>query len=279
MATYAIGDVQGCYNELRQLLEKIEFNPSSDTLWFVGDLVNRGPHSLEVLRFVKGLGDAAIAVLGNHDLHLLAISQGNPRHKDKDHTLGQVLAARDRDELIDWLRRRPLMHHDARRGYSLLHAGLPPQWDIPTALACAREVEEVLRGPRFHDYCQRMYGNKPDRWSAGLRGMDRLRFITNCFTRLRYCDSKGRLALGEKGAPGTQPKSCLPWFMHPKRASRHDRIIFGHWSTLGYHAGDNVWGIDSGCLWGGRLTALRIRKKKKKLKPTHLPCKGARRPG
>ena len=278
MATYAIGDVQGCYNELQQLLEKIKFDPSSDTLWFVGDLVNRGPHSLEVLRFVKGLGGSAITVLGNHDLHLLAISQGNPRHKDKEHTLDQVLAADDREELIDWLRHRPLMHHDAKRGYSLLHAGLPPQWDIPEALARAREMEEVLRGPGFHDYCQQMYGNQPDCWSPSLKGMDRLRFITNCFSRLRYCDLKGRLALREKGVPGSQPKSYLPWFMHPHRASRHDRIIFGHWSTLGYHASNNTWSIDSGCLWGGHLTALRVRKKKKKLKPVHVLCKGACKP-
>jgi len=278
MATYAIGDVQGCYDELQRLLEKIRFDPADDSLWFVGDLVNRGRHSLEVLRFVKGLGDAAVTVLGNHDLHLLAISQGNSRHKDKEHTLDAILSADDREELIDWLRRRPLMHHDARLNFSMLHGGLPPQWDLPMALMLAQEMHAALVGPGFHDFCQQMYGNKPDHWSDDLQGMDRLRFITNCLTRMRYCDKTGAPALKEKGAPGSQEKGCLPWFEHPHRASRHERIVFGHWSTLGYYHGDNVWSIDSGCLWGGSLTALRLRKKKKP-KPTHLDCAGACKPG
>ncbi|MFC1602631.1 symmetrical bis(5'-nucleosyl)-tetraphosphatase [Pseudomonadota bacterium] len=278
MATYAIGDVQGCYNELQQLLEKIKFNPADDTLWFVGDLVNRGPHSLEVLRFVKGLGSAAVTVLGNHDLHLLAISQGNARYKDKAHTLDPILNADDREELIDWLRSCPLMHHDARLNFSMLHGGLPPQWDLSTALGLADEMHNALTGPGFHDYCQQMYGNKPAAWSDDLQGMERLRFITNCMTRMRYCDQKGRPALKEKGAPGSQENGYLPWFEHPHRATRKERIVFGHWSTLGYHKSENVWSIDTGCLWGGSLTALKLRKKKK-LKPTHLACPAVCNPG
>ncbi len=277
MATYAIGDVQGCYTELQRLLDKIEFDPTNDTLWFVGDLVNRGPHSLEVLRFVKGLGSTAITVLGNHDLHLLAISQGNPKHKDKAHTLDAILAADDREELIDWLRRCPLMYHDAKLNFSMLHGGLPPQWDLSTALALAQELHDVLAGSGFYDFCQQMYGNKPCYWSADLQDMDRLRFITNCLTRLRYCNKKGVLALKEKGAPGSQEKGYLPWFEHLHRASRNERIVFGHWSTLGYHASDNVWSIDTGCLWGGSLTALKLRKKKRP-KPIHLACLGACEP-
>ena len=278
MSTYAIGDVQGCYDDLQRLLDKIAFDSSSDTLWLVGDLVNRGPKSLQVLRFVKGLGKAAKTVLGNHDLHLLAISQGNPKHKDKSHTLDAVFDASDRDELIDWLRHRPVMHHDPKLNFSMLHGGLPPQWDIPTALEHAQELESVLRGPGFHDFCEHMYGNKPDCWSDSLKGMNRLRFITNCFTRLRYCDPLGRLALKEKGTPGSQPAPYLPWFEHPHRASRHHRIVFGHWSTLGYYAGHNIWAVDSGCLWGGTLTALQLRKTKKP-KPTHLTCSRTCKPG
>jgi bis(5'-nucleosyl)-tetraphosphatase (symmetrical) len=276
MATYAIGDIQGCYDELQELLELIEFDPKKDRLWFVGDLVNRGPHSLEVLRFVKGLGYAAITVLGNHDLHLLAVAHHNPMHRDKDHTLGHILEAKDRGELLEWLRQQPLMHHDKELGFSMIHAGLPPQWDIPTALARAGELEAVLRGPGFHDFLHDMYGNKPSRWSDELEGMDRLRFITNCFTRLRYCTPEGKLKLKEKGAPGSQPEGYLPWFKVPKRASRHDRIIFGHWSTLGYRAKNNIWSIDSGCLWGASLTALRLGENPE---PIHLNCPGARKPG
>ncbi|MEJ1334887.1 MAG: symmetrical bis(5'-nucleosyl)-tetraphosphatase [Candidatus Sedimenticola sp. (ex Thyasira tokunagai)] len=278
MAIYAIGDIQGCYDELRRLLDQLDFDPAKDTLWFAGDLVNRGPHSLKVLRFVRKLGSSAVTVLGNHDLHLLAISEGNFKHKAKDHTLDPVLKAKDRDQLLHWLRHQPLMHHDKKRGFSLVHAGLPPQWNIATALACAGEVEAVLQGAGFHRYCMQMYGNLPDRWSPKLKGMDRLRFITNSFTRMRYCDTAGSLALREKGTPGKQGKGLLPWFKHPARASRRDRIIFGHWSTLGYLQQNNVWALDTGCLWGGKLTALKLRNKKAPT-PTHLDCPGAKTPG
>jgi bis(5'-nucleosyl)-tetraphosphatase (symmetrical) len=277
MAIYAIGDVQGCYDDLRRLLDRIEFNPDKDRLWFAGDLVNRGPQSLEVLRYVKSLGERAVTVLGNHDLHLLALSQGNRSHY-KHGSLDEILHAPDRRDLIDWLRHRPMMYHHEKKGYCLLHAGLPPQWDIATALRLAGELEATLQGPGFHAFCQHMYGNEPARWSEALTGMDRLRFITNCFTRLRYCNRDGSLAMKEKGAPGSQSSGVIPWFEMPARASRKQRILFGHWSTLGYHEGDNVWAIDTGCLWGGKLTALRLRKLKKP-KPVHLPCPGTLKPG
>ena len=271
MALYAIGDLQGCYDELRKLLDRIKYDPVDDRLWFVGDLVNRGPHSLELLRFIKGLGKQAVAVLGNHDLHLLALSVGQSKHKGKDHTLEPILEADDRDELLDWLRHRPLMHNSKKYGFSMIHAGLAPQWTIQTAGKLAGEVEEVLQGDDFHNFCYQMYGNEPIRWSDCLEGMERIRFITNCFTRLRYCDAQGNLALNEKGPPGTQQQRYIPWFQVPNRASRHDPILFGHWSTLGYHQSDNIWALDSGCLWGGKLTAVKLRKKKSPL-PIQIGC-------
>jgi bis(5'-nucleosyl)-tetraphosphatase (symmetrical) len=270
MAIYAIGDIQGCYHELRRLLDKLGFESDRDKLWLVGDLVNRGPDSLEVLRFVHGLGDAAVVVLGNHDLHLLALGAGNLKYVKRSN-LHQVLEAPDRDELLHWLRHRPLMHYDANKGFALVHAGLAPQWDLATALSCAREIESALQGADYADYLHQMYGNEPSRWSESLAGMDRLRFITNCLTRLRFCTTDGTLGLKEKGPPGSQGAGYLPWFEVPSRATRSDRIIFGHWSTLGYWANANVWGLDSGCLWGGRLTAIRVRRKKS-IVPVHLDC-------
>jgi len=261
MATYAIGDIQGCYERLQRLLDSLRFDPDRDRLWFVGDLVNRGPDSLATLRFVKGLGDRALTVLGNHDLHLLALAAGNSR-RAKENTLTPILQAPDRDELINWLRHRPLMHFDEYKGFALIHAGLPPQWDLRDALSCAREVEIALQGPDYPHYLDVMYGNQPARWSDTLSGMERLRFITNCFTRLRYCDADGTLALKEKAAPGTQTSEYLPWFAVPNRATRDIRIVFGHWSTLGYAAGHNTWALDTGCVWKGRLTAIQVRREK-----------------
>jgi bis(5'-nucleosyl)-tetraphosphatase (symmetrical) len=277
MPTYAIGDIQGCEPELHRLLDRIRFDPAADRLWFTGDLVNRGPGSLGVLRFVRSLGASAVVVLGNHDLHLLALAAGNQRHAHKSN-LDEVLAAPDRDELLDWLRRRPLLHHDPAKGYMLIHAGLPPQWTLEDAIACARELEAVLQGPDWCDYLFAMYGAEPNRWDPALRGMERLRFITNCLTRVRYCTPDGTLALKEKSLPADCPPGLVPWFQCPGRRSRDTRIIFGHWSALGYWDQDNVWGIDSGCLWGGSLTALRVRRSGA-LKPVHLPCAGYLRPG
>ncbi len=275
MAVYAIGDIQGCYDELQALLTGLDFNPAQDRLWFVGDLVNRGPKSLETLRYVRELGDAAITVLGNHDLHLIAAAHGHaPNHGD--HTLDAILAAPDRDELINWLCHRPLLHHDATLGFTLLHAGLPPQWDLALAQACASEVEAVLQGPQLAEFLAHMYGNRPDQWSAGLSGLERLRFTVNCLTRLRYCDVDGRLDLNSKGPPGSQPAGQLPWFRVPGRASRDLNIVFGHWSTLGGCDEPGVYPIDTGCLWGGTLTALRIDGTPQRIS---LPCERRRKPG
>lgn len=273
MAVYAIGDVQGCYRDLLNLLETINFNPSKDRLWFAGDIVNRGPDSLSTLRFIKGLGDTAITVLGNHDLHLLSLARGTIKQKTSDQTLEPILRAKDRDDLLLWLRHRPLMHYDQKLDYALIHAGLPPQWDLATALARAREVESVLRGKNFNYFCSHMYGDEPSYWSDRLQGMDRLRFITNCFTRLRYCNISGRLALDEKGPPGSQHGEFLPWFEVADRASESTRILFGHWSTLGYHQARNTWALDTGCLWGGKLTALKL-KKSDPIKVVQVKCQG-----
>ena len=257
MSTYAIGDLQGCYEPLQALLQQVEFDPARDRLWFVGDLVNRGPDSLQCLRFVKSLGERAICVLGNHDLHLLAVAEGLAEENPDDH-LGEVLHAPDLGELMHWLRQRPMLHHDEQTGYTMIHAGFPPQWDLDLARACARELETVLCGDGYHEFLENMYGNKPNLWSSKLQGMDRLRFITNAFTRLRYCDRKGKMYLKAKGPPGTQPEGYLPWFQVQDRASRGMKIIFGHWSALGLYHEDGVYALDSGCLWGNRLSAMRL---------------------
>ncbi len=272
MATWAIGDVQGCYDELCALLKRINFDPAADRLWFAGDLVNRGPKSLEVLRFVRDIG--AVTVLGNHDLHLLASARLPHYRKHKD-TLHQIHDAEDGDELLDWLRRRPLLHHDPDSGYTLIHAGLPPQWDLQQASACAREVETVLRSEDYGHFFEVMYGDEPSQWSEDLSGNERLRFIVNCFTRLRYCDAQGRLALQEKGPPGSQPAGFRPWFAWPRRRSRDMKILFGHWSTLGAWDGDGVHALDTGCLWGGKLTAFRVDGEPQR---TEFDCPGARKP-
>ena len=257
MASYAIGDIQGCLNELHRLLEKIHFDPADDQLWFVGDLVNRGPDSHGVLRFIKDLGDRAITVLGNHDLHLLAVAEGHMKYAKHDN-LQDVIKADDADELLLWLRHLPLMHHDEKLNISMIHAGLPPQWDLDNARSCAKEVEAALQGPDYAHFLEHMYGNLPDIWSEELQGIERLRFITNSFSRLRYCNAKGQMALDEKGPLGSQPDEYHPWFEIKDRLSRDDTIIFGHWSSLGFVDSNNVYGLDTGCLWGESLTALRL---------------------
>ena len=274
MAVYAIGDVQGCCDELLQLLGMLGFDPACDRLWFTGDLVNRGSQSLEVIRFVKSLGDRATVVLGNHDLHLLAVAAGTTHLRPKDSFM-DVLGAYDRDSLLSWLQRQPLLHHDEPSGYTLIHAGLPPQWDLATARSCAAEAEQLLRGDDAIAFFQRMYGDQPLRWSADLSGVERLRFIINCFTRLRYCDGEGSLALRDKGAPGTQEENIMPWFRVPGRKSAGMKIIFGHWSTLGRYQGEGVYSLDTGCVWGGSLTALRLNDGKW----FSLACEGACAPG
>lgn len=258
MATYAIGDLQGCCDALARLLDHLHFDPAADQLWFAGDLVNRGPQSADTLRLIMSLGARAVTVLGNHDLHLLAVAAGGKRGR-RD-TLDDILDAPDRDELLDWLRRQPLMHGSEDGRWQMIHAGLPPQWTIDTAAACAREVEHVLRSPDADELLRRMYGDQPDIWDPALARWPRLRFIINCFTRLRYCTPEGRIAADPKGAPGSQPDGLLPWFEAPNRRSAGNRILFGHWSTLGqvHWPAEQVWGLDTGCVWGGRLSALRL---------------------
>ena len=278
MAVYVIGDVQGCFEELQALLQKIGYQPEHDRLWFTGDLINRGPASLEVLRFVKQLGERAVTVLGNHDLHCLAVAYGHGSLHRKD-TLTDILTAPDRDELLDWLRQRPVLHHDASLGVTLVHAGLAPQWDLDQARACARELEQVLRGETYQDFFANMYGDGPVLWSDTLQGWERLRFITNCFTRLRYVDGMGQLCLSAKGPPGSQPRGWRPWFQAEQRKSVGHKILFGHWSALGLYLGDNVIGLDTGCLWGGALTALRLEPEPDAApQVTHIDCAGVLTP-
>jgi bis(5'-nucleosyl)-tetraphosphatase (symmetrical) len=275
MAVYAVGDVQGCYDALRRLLDQLEFDPGSDRLWLTGDLVNRGPKSLKVMRFVRDLGESAITVLGNHDLHLLAVSEYPRRLRHKD-TFQNVLESRHRDEILHWLRHRPVMHYDKKLGFVLVHAGLSPRWDLKTAKAAARELETTLRGDQYRRFLRRMYGNQPDWWSRKLSRWERLRYATNCFTRMRYCDKKGRLELTRSGRPSHRDKRFLPWFRVPDRENRKVRIIFGHWSTLGPVTDKNVFPLDTGCVWGGSLTAMRVHRKK--IERVAIRCTQAQRP-
>jgi bis(5'-nucleosyl)-tetraphosphatase (symmetrical) len=247
--------VQGCLAPLRKLLEAIDFRPGRDRLWFVGDLVNRGPDSAECLRFVRGLGDAAIAVLGNHDLHLLCVAEGAEKRRKRD-TIEDVLDAPDRGALLDWIRQRPLMH--VEEGYVLVHAGLLPEWSVPKARALAGEVEQALRGPRYHKLLHQMYGDEPDHWHDDLTGMDRLRVIINAMTRLRMCDDEGAMMLRFKGEPGEATGEWTPWFDMPGRKSRDHAIVCGHWSALGVVVRPDLLSLDSGCVWGRALTAVRL---------------------
>ena len=258
MAVYAVGDVQGCATEFEDLLVRLAFDPRRDRLWLVGDLVNRGPQSLQALRAVQRLGAAAITVLGNHDLHLLALARGEAAWREGDAALQPILDAPDRERLLDWLQARPLLHHDPALGITLIHAGLPPQWDIAQARDCARDLEQALQGEHSGKLFAGMYGNLPDLWSDVLDGMDRLRFITNAFTRLRVCDASGRMLLKFKGRPQDMPAGALPWFRVPGRRSSGHRIVCGHWSALGYRDEQGVLALDTGCVWGGTLTAQRI---------------------
>jgi bis(5'-nucleosyl)-tetraphosphatase (symmetrical) len=275
VAVYAIGDVQGCHSALLELLDVLRFEPERDTLWWVGDLVNRGPQSAEVLRFAMGLPHS-VAVLGNHDLHLLAVAAGKAGIRRGD-TLADVLSAPDRESMLEWLRRRPLLHHDASLGYTLIHAGLLPQWSLLQAMAYAREAEAVIAASAANDLFDYLYGDQPDHWAEDLAGRDRIRVIVNTFTRLRYCDESGRMLLSASGAPGSQPAPFLPWFRVPQRQSRAERIVFGHWSTLGARREDNVISLDTGCLWGGRLTAARLDQGLPEF--VGIPCGQQRHPG
>ena len=261
MAVYAIGDVQGCFDELQELLRHIRFQRAKDQLWFVGDLVKRGPKSLEVLRFVAELGGDTRVVLGNHDLNLLAIAAGVRKIRAQD-TVQDILEASDGDELMEWLSRQPLLVRESGIPYTMVHAGLAPQWDVAEAAQLAREVESALTGDHRTAFLENMYGNKPARWKNRLDGWKRLRFITNALTRIRYVDAGGRLDLTHSGPPGSQPRTLMPWFEAKKRRSHDEAIIFGHWATLQMEQkldpAHRVYHLDTGCVWGGELTALRL---------------------
>ena len=255
MATYAVGDIQGCYEELRELIAAIAFDPLRDRLWFVGDLVNRGPASLQVLRYVRDLGDRAVTVLGNHDLHLIAIALGTSKLRGED-TLQEVLNAPDRDELISWLRERPMLHAEA--GFLLVHAGLLPQWSVDQAATLAREVEAALRGPKHQKFFANMYGSKPARWKDSLEGWERLRVIVNAMTRMRFCSATGEMEFASKGETTGAPEGFMPWFEVAGRKSATTTLICGHWSALGLRVMPDLLALDTGCVWGGKLTAIRL---------------------
>ena len=258
MATYAIGDLQGCYDPLQRLLERLRFDPAADRLWFCGDLVNRGGQSLETLRLVHSLREQSVVVLGNHDLSLLAIGERRPEEQRKvNPDLQRVLFAEDARTLLDWLRMQPLLHADRSLGWMMVHAGLAPKWTTTLAQKHAGEVEQKLRGDGYRKLLKNMYGDKPA-WSPGLTGIDRDRAIINVFTRLRYCSPRGRIAFDEKGAPGTQQPGLYPWYAVPGRVERDLKIVCGHWSTLGLFVGHGVHAIDTGAVWGGKLTALQL---------------------
>lgn len=258
MATYAIGDIQGCLEPLQCLLKEIEFNPSSDRLWLAGDLINRGPDTLETLRFLFQLRDSITIVLGNHDLHFIAVYYGL-RKRGKNDTLDELLSAPDCADLVYWLRQQKLVHHDPILNFTMVHAGLPPQWDLPEALVHAREVENVLQTEKIELFLAGMYGNLPSRWSDSLDGVDRLRLITNYFTRMRFCNAEGELELQTKESADAAPIGFAPWFSFSERKTRNQRILFGHWAALEGRADvENVYALDTGCVWGGSLTALRL---------------------
>lgn len=259
MAIYAIGDLQGCFYSFSNLLAKIQFNPDQDKLWLVGDLINRGPHSLEILRWMHAHAEHVTTVLGNHDLHALAAYEGLVEQHRND-TLTSLFAAPDRDVLMDWLRLQPLAH--AEGGYLMVHAGLLPQWDAARTKLLASEVETVLRGPDYRHFLAQMYGNLPDVWDEALVGMGRLRIITNALTRLRACTPEGRMEFRFKGEPKDIPSGYLPWFEIKSRKSRKDSLIVGHWSALGLIARKRFIALDSGCLWGGKLSAIRLEDRK-----------------
>lgn len=255
MANYIVGDIQGCFDELTLLLEQVQFSAQRDTLWFAGDLVARGPKSLQTLRFAKSLGDSARIVLGNHDLHLLAVALGVRKNKEKDQTTA-ILDASDRDELLNWLRQQPLLlEHDE---FVLCHAGISPQWDLVTARQCAREVEAVLQSEHMPWLIENMYSNTPDLWSPTLTGLDRYRYTINSFTRMRFCFLDGRLDMDCKLPPNEVNEALLvPWFKLPQRVALEKPVLFGHWAALQGYFSQEVIGLDTGCVWNGSLTMIR----------------------
>ena len=255
MATYAVGDIQGCFASLQSLLEKCSFSPEFDRLWLVGDLVNRGPRSLETLRFVKGLGDRAVTVLGNHDLSLLMAAEGFGKRHRSD-TIDDILAAPDRDELLHWLRHQRLMH--VQGDYAMVHAGLLPAWSVAEARTLAGEVEQALQAENYREFLANMWGSEPGAWDSSLTGWPRLRVIVNAMTRMRFCSPAGEMDFKAKGELSQAPAGYLPWFEVPGRRSAATVLVTGHWSALGLRLEPNLLALDSGCLWGGKLSALRL---------------------
>lgn len=260
MAQYVIGDLQGCYDQFCRLLDRINFDPDKDRLWLTGDLVNRGPKSRKTLRFVKSLGDSVISVLGNHDLHLIALANGIRLANSNYSSLQKILSKDDCGDLIDWLRFRPLAWHSRKLNTLMVHAGLPPQWNVKTTLACAQELEQVLRSDDYVAFIEKMYGNKPGKWSPDLKGKKRLRFIVNCLTRLRMVKQSGAIDLTYTGPPEKAPAKLTPWFAIEDAKWRGTRIVFGHWSALGLVVNKKIISVDTGCVWGRQLTAVRLDK-------------------
>ena len=271
MAQYAIGDLQGCYDPFRRLLDKIEFDPASDRLWLTGDLVNRGPKSRKTLRFVRSLGASAITVLGNHDLHLLTLAHDVKFKQSRFDALYKILGGEDCDELLDWLRKQPLAHYSKKLNTLMVHAGVPPQWTVRKTLKRAAEVEAILHGDDYDAVLENLYGNKPDKWSGKLTGVKRLRFIINALTRMRMIDPEGRIDFTHTGPPTTAAKGLTPWFAAPGAKWHGTRIVFGHWSALGLIVNTQLVAVDTGCVWGRQLTAVKLTKKPR---VTAVQCPG-----
>ncbi|MFJ4145602.1 symmetrical bis(5'-nucleosyl)-tetraphosphatase [Pseudomonas sp. NPDC089734] len=259
MAVYAVGDLQGCLAPLKCLLDDVHFDPAKDQLWLVGDLVNRGPQSLETLRFLYGIRDSVVCVLGNHDLHLLAVSRKIERLKKSD-TLREILEAPDSNELLEWVRRQKLLHYDAQRNIAMAHAGIPPQWSLKKALKYASEVEQALQDDNLYEpFLDGMYGNEPAKWDNDLHGVTRLRVITNYFTRMRFCTREGKLDLKGKEGIETAPPGYAPWFSHKPRKTGDLKILFGHWAALEGRCDEpGIHALDSGCVWGGTMTLMNV---------------------
>ncbi|MED5621082.1 symmetrical bis(5'-nucleosyl)-tetraphosphatase [Ideonella sp. BN130291] len=271
---YLIGDLQGCCDAFERLLAELQFSPSRDKVWVLGDLVNRGPQSLQTLRRLHALGDAATCLLGNHDLHLLAVAEGvRPEHRSD--TLRDILAAPEREAWIDWLRQRPLAAE--AHGWLLVHAGVVPQWDRAQTLALAGEVQALLRSPDLAGFLRVMYGNEPSRWDEALQGPDRWRFVINVLTRIRFCADDGTLEFKAKEGADAAPPGFRPWFEVPGRRTESTPIAFGHWSTLGLIERPDLLALDTGCVWGGRLTAVRVDGGRREV--VQVACEQAQAPG
>jgi len=271
---YLVGDLQGCCDPLTRLLHTIDFSPSRDHLFVLGDLVNRGPDSLGVLRKLRALGTSVTALLGNHDLHLLAVAHG-VRKPHRSDTLDEILNAPDRQDWLDWLRQRPLAMYE--HGWLMVHAGVVPQWDAAQTVTLAREVQTMLSGPDVGEFLTRMYGNAPDQWDDSLQGVPRWRCVVNSLTRMRFCTQDGLMEFGAKEGVGAAPEGFMPWFEVPGRRTANVSVAFGHWSTLGLINRDDLLSLDTGCVWGGQLTAVRVDGATREL--IQIDCPQAQKPG